>query len=254
MLFKRWSVISIAISIIGTALLLHYIPTRFGPPQQTPTQNADSMVGVMQNPPPDSAPHSTVPTPSSVFLKVPFTVQAPTGNWDKLHNEACEEAVSIMANAYVHNSSILQLSSTAVESEITTLTTWQDSTFGYHLDTTTTETARMMQEVYGLVTEVLPTFTEETLKRALMEQKLVIISFNGQLLHNPYYKQPGPIHHMLVITGFSGDTFITNDPGTKHGQNFSYTYDTLYTAAGDWNHHTKNIINSSKPVILVSKK
>src|SRR5687767_2969126 len=49
---------------------------------------------------------STTPAPSqpkipgTLSLPVPFTPQAPTGNWDTIHNEACEEASAIMANAY----------------------------------------------------------------------------------------------------------------------------------------------------------
>src|SRR3954467_10835183 len=38
--------------------------------------------------------------PRTLLLKVPFTPQAPTANWDELHNEACEEASSLMAGLY----------------------------------------------------------------------------------------------------------------------------------------------------------
>ena len=41
-----------------------------------------------------------VVVPSELHLRVPFTPQAPTANWDELHNEACEEASVLMAAAY----------------------------------------------------------------------------------------------------------------------------------------------------------
>src|SRR5688572_5442442 len=54
-----------------------------------PSSGSDS-----QNPVADPA------LPKTLLLKVPFTPQAPTANWDELHNEACEEASSLMAAAY----------------------------------------------------------------------------------------------------------------------------------------------------------
>ena len=42
-------------------------------------------------------PSSPTPTTDALNLPIPFTPQAPTGNWDELHNEACEEAGAIMA-------------------------------------------------------------------------------------------------------------------------------------------------------------
>ena len=189
------------------------------------------------------------PTPSEVLLTVPFTPQAPTANWDELHNEACEEASSIMANAYFSN--ITSLPPNLVENEIEKLTKWQDSNFGYHLSITTEETAKMLQDVYSLnatVTEL----SEETLKQALSKDQLIIFPANGQLLKNPYFKQPGPIYHMLVITGFDKDGFITNDPGTKRGLSYRYNYDTLYNSNGNWSHADEKVNLTEKKIIIVS--
>ena len=42
-----------------------------------------------------------------------------------------------------------------------------------------------------------------------------------------YYAHPGPVRHMLLIKGYDGErgVFITNDPGTRHGESFEYSVD-----------------------------
>lgn len=190
--------------------------------------------------------------PAAIYWPVPFTPQAPTANWDELHNEACEEASAIMAHAYFSSSSETSLAPKFVEAEIGRLTAWQDGVFGYHLDTTSAETARMMEQVYGLKTKLLENFTEKEIKNALAAGKLVAISENGRLLGNPYYKRPGPIHHMLLLKGYEKDnSFITNDSGTKRGQNYPYNFETLYAAAGDWDHAAKTVDINKKTAIEI---
>lgn len=190
------------------------------------------------------------PIPKSLKLEVPFTPQAPTANWDELHNEACEEASIIMANAYFNN--ITSLPPATVEREISKLTKYQQDTFGYYLSITTPEAAKMAQEVYGLKAE-METMSEAVVKQALANGKLVILPANGQMLGNPNFTAPGPIYHMLVITGFDGDTFITNDPGTKRGEDYKYSYQVLEDAAGNWSHTAYEVNRSDKRVIIVSK-
>lgn len=191
--------------------------------------------------------------PDTLYLRVPFTPQAPTANWDQLHNEACEEASAIMAYEYFSSSTDIALSSKFVEYEIAKLTEWQDKNFGYHLDTSSAETAQMISQVYGLQIKLIDNFTADEIKKELVQNHLVIISEYGRALGNPYYKQPGPIHHMLLIKGFDGANFITNDSGTKRGLNYIYAFDTIYSAAGDWDHSANNVDLSKKIAIAVWK-
>lgn len=197
---------------------------------------------------------SEIISPKSILLPVPFTPQAPTANWDKLHNEACEEASAIMAYRYFNDDDSSTLSPELVEAEIQKLTDWQQKTFGYHLSINTQETARMIREVYGLSSAIKENFSADDIKKALTEGKLVLLPANGRLLGNPYYKRPGPIYHMLVIKGYdSQGNFITNDPGTKRGQNYPYTSDVLYNANGDYSHEEEKVDTAKKMVIVVWK-
>lgn len=190
-----------------------------------------------------------VPLPAKFSLTVPFTAQAPTGNWDQLHDEACEEASSIMAYAFFND---ISLNAPLVETEITKLTKWQQENFGYYLSISTEETAKMIQANYDLKTE-LTKIDEETIKRALVDGKLVILPANGKMLGNPNFTPPGPIYHMLVITGYDEQGFITNDPGTRKGLNYRYTYATLQDATGNWSAGTKAVDLDNKKIIIVSK-
>lgn len=202
------------------------------------------------NPPQENSYPKQEDLPDEIKLSVPFTPQAPTANWDKLHDEACEEASSIIANAYF--SGITELPPTFVEQEIDKLTKWQIENFGYSFSTTTEETAQMISEVYKLHTEIVP-ISLDTIKTALSENKLIILPAQGQKLQNPNFKAPGPIYHMLVITGYTKDNIITNDPGTRKGKNYLYKYDTLYNASGSWNQKLQDVDTTVKNIIIVSK-
>jgi hypothetical protein len=140
-----------------------------------------------------------------------------------------------------------------VEAEIKKLTDWQEKAFGYYLDTTVAETAQMIREVYKLDAKVVESFDEEDIKQALVEDKLVILTVNGRKIGNPNYKPPGPKYHMLVVRGFEGGTVITNDPGTRRGQNYKYTFKTLLNAATDWDHATNDIDEMVSKAIVVSR-
>lgn len=211
---------------------------------------------------------STPPLPNTLNLPIPFTAQAPTGNWDQLHNEACEEAGAIMVAEYFKGNKNIQLDPELVEGQISSLTLWQDQHFGYHLDTTAEETAQMIRGYYGLEAKVVSNYTLQNIKDELNSHHAVILPVNGRQIGNPNYKQPGPIYHMLVIRGYSdaalgvgaptgasehSTILITNDSGTRKGQNYPYTFETLYNAAADWDHNTNTIDQNKKVMIVVWK-
>ena len=57
----------------------------------------------------------------------------------------------------------------------------------------------------------------------------------GRELGNPNFTGEGPLYHMYVIRGYTADTFITNDPGTRNGENYIYAIDVVMNSIGDWN-------------------
>jgi hypothetical protein len=248
----------ILIAVASYFAIRHWIGKNVAP---TPT-NEFPVSGNMQEPEPANLNTNTsgqTPTPSagtwpeSKLLAVPFTPQAPTANWDQLHNEACEEADALMADAYFSGRKETTLSPEYAENEIAKLTEWQKQNFGYYLDITTPEMAKMMTAVYGLKTKVIDFPTADQIKQEIANGNLVIFSANGQRLGNPNFRQPGPIHHMLLIKGYNKTGFVTNDSGTKRGLNYPYSYETLQYSAADWEHSQQNVNNNIKLAIIVSK-
>lgn len=137
--------------------------------------------------------------PRAYTVAVPFTAQAPTGNWDTLHQDTCEEANAVMAHAYFTNHRESTLDPEFVEKELTKLIEWEDTNLGYYKDTNALETAQMIRDVYGLQTKIVTNYTEESLKKALTENKVIIYFGAGRLLGNPNYQTPGPIYHVITI-------------------------------------------------------
>ena len=158
-----------------------------------------------------------------------------------------------MVGAYFSGDTRKVIPAREVEKEISILTQWEESHFGYHLDTTALETAEMIRSVYGLKVSIVNNFTEKEIKEALSANKVIIIPVNGRKLGNPNYKQPGPIYHMLVIRGYTATKIITNDSGTRNGENYSYLFSTINNATADWDHATNTIDESKSVMIVVSK-
>lgn len=189
----------------------------------------------------------------SLDLAVPFTAQAPFGVWDLIHNESCEEASALMAADYFSENKSTAIPAADADKDIIDLNNWEVKNFGYSLDTTSQETAQMIQSVYGLKTRLIENFTADDLKQALLAGNLVMISEDGRLLNNPHYKQPGPVHHMLLVRGYNSQGFLVNDPGTRYGNNYFYSFDTLKNAAADWDHPLNTVNQNKKIAIIVSK-
>lgn len=198
-------------------------------------------------------------TPQTLNLKVPFTPQAPTGNWDQVHNEDCEEASAIMAGAYfgaidggAHQTDIT-LPPSFVEDQLNNLNQWEQDHLGYFLDIDSEEEAQSIQSNYGLNVKIVTDYSEDYIKNELAQNHLVLLPANGTKLGNPNFRSPGPPYHMLVLRGYAGNTIITNDPGTHRGMNYPYSFSTLYNANGDYDHATHSVDLSHKNIIVVWK-
>ncbi len=220
------------------------------PVNESGTNPTDSQVPT--NPPSSTGTSNTAPS-NTLLLKVPFTAQAPTGNWDTIHNEDCEEASAVMANSYYYGPSDAKLETSYVEGQLTRLTDWEQENFGYHLDINSQETVRMIEANFNLHAEVITNVTEKEIKNQLAQNHLILIPVNGQMIGNPNYKQPGPKYHMLLIRGYTSSAIITNDPGTRNGLNYSYSFNTLYNANGNYDHSTESVDLSQKNIIVVWK-
>lgn len=192
---------------------------------------------------------STVVLASEINLKVPFTSQAPSKNWGLPFSEFCEEASVLMVASYINGWSIPTIE--FAEQKLLEIKAFEEQRFGYYKDTTAEETATILREFYKLdKVKVVYEPTVQIMEKALSENKAIIIPVAGRMLGNPYFQSPGPIYHMLVIKGYTKDgNFITNDPGTRNGENYIYSPEVIMNALHDWNGGDVN--NGRKVMIIV---
>lgn len=189
------------------------------------------------------------PVPSELNLNVPFISQAPLLNWDQEHEEFCEEASVLMASKYFQQEELGKLEE--IDNELHQIKNWQKENFGFFESTTIEETARIIEEELNLKSEVINNPNPDDIKSAIAQNKLVVVPASGRALENPFFKQPGPIYHMLLIKGYTADQFITNDPGTKRGENYPYNIDTIMEANHDWN--GGDVPRGNKVMLIVYK-
>ncbi len=200
-------------------------------------------------PPSPVAPSATLPV--SINLAVPFTSQAPYAVWDAFHNDACEEASVLMVTRFWQGKALAGPAD--VEAELQGMKAYEDQTFGYDQDTSAEQTAKILTDYYHIANvEVRYDITLEDIKREVLGGHPVIVPASGRDLHNPFYKQPGPVYHMLVIKGVTADgKFITNDPGTRRGADFVYGQAALYGAINDWDNVTHKLSGRKAMIVVV---
>ncbi len=194
------------------------------------------------------------PLAAEVHLAVPFTAQAPTGNWKMPFKEACEESSVLMVHAYYSGITTRTLDAKESERIIEEMSVLQESLFGSSVDTTAAETGLFAEEFYGYgPSEVLENPTIADLKDRLNQGQPILLPAAGRILKNPNFIPPGPEYHMLVIRGYTKDNqFITNDPGTRHGESYLYSFDVIMEAMHDLD--TDNMLNGKKVVLILHPK
>jgi|GEM_PF-787863 len=220
---------------------------------------------------------ATLPSalPSSLNLQMDFYAQAPNGNWDYPWQEACEEAsVLLTANTYLQH----HWSRAEFTDEILRLVDWENRRFGDYRHTTVAQTAQIFSDYLGLRTVIHANPGYDEVRRILARGHFIVMPFAGKELHNPNYRNGGPVYHMMVVKGYkegrsagaggdasagagsgasagagsgsggSGGKIITNDVGTRNGADYVYTWQTIQNALHDY---VDPIDNGAKSIIEV---
>jgi hypothetical protein len=169
--------------------------------------------------------------PASFDIKVAFASQAPLGDWNMPYQEACEEASMIMAAKYYKGE---KLDANIMNDEILKLVKWEEDN-GYALDLTAKQVVEILDKYFSIKAEISKEVTADRIKKEIVAGHLIIVPAAGRDLGNPNYKWPGPLYHMLVVRGYNSTNFITNDPGTRKGNGYQYSYGDLLWAIHDWN-------------------
>jgi Peptidase_C39 like family len=199
----------------------------------------------IQKPAPE--PEKTSSIPSSYNLKVVFIPQAPLKVWDELHEDSCEEASMLMVNAYQRDVA----SYTPEEADDLIIPFVEHQTEqGDGPSISSARALELMKDYLGLKTaKLIPIDSIDDIKEQIALGRPVILPAAGKLLFNPNFKNGGPLYHMLVAKGYTEDTIITNDPGTRLGANYAYQNDVLWNAIHDWN--GGDVENGARVMIIV---
>ncbi|TSC79617.1 MAG: Uncharacterized protein G01um101425_548 [Candidatus Peregrinibacteria bacterium Gr01-1014_25] len=196
------------------------------------------------------SPISSVPSISSFPpLPVPFSPQAPFAVWDPLHEETCEEMSLIMVHHFLTGA---PLTREDAEGELLAMVAWEMRN-GYAVDVTIDELARIAKDYYGYDATVYRggDVTLKNIRRLIADGSPVIVPAAGQMLGNPYFSGEGPPYHMLVLTGFDATHIITNDPGTRRGEEYRYPHATVMDAIHDWTGDKETIREGERAMMVL---
>ncbi|MCK4799462.1 YdcF family protein, partial [Candidatus Parcubacteria bacterium] len=193
----------------------------------------------------------------NVLFNVPFTSQAPFGDWsDPRKQDGCEEAAVIMAMAWIEGE---ELTPDIANEKINAISAYEKKEYGNFYDTNVEDTVERIFKGYFEYKNVLAVsdINKEDIKKELFKGNLVIVPTNGRLLENSNYTPPGPTTHNLVIIGYDIDSreFITNDPGTRRGEKYRYNENVLEGALLDYptgNHEKVEEINTAMIIVKLA--
>ena len=174
--------------------------------------------------------------PQAVILKVPFTTQAPLGNWAQ-RQHTCEEASLLMVDRYLRGDhSTGTIDPHTADAGINQITVWKPA-----VDLEIHQIGALAKKYMGWADEILPA-TRLAMKQQLALGRPLIVGVRTHGLGNANYpgfrthfEQTGySVSHYLVVVGYdTNDSFILNDPGISKGHGWHIKYDQLMHAIDD---------------------
>lgn len=184
--------------------------------------------------------------PKSAYIDLPFITQSPFASWDALHEDACEEASLLMVKYWLDQRN--SVSKTETDNDIKAMVAYEEAN-GYGVSITLNELNQIAIDYLGIANEeVKKNISIDDIKRELADGNPVIVGAAGKVLENPNFRNGGPNYHMLVIIGYDEKGFITNDPGTRKGEDYRYSFENLFESIHDWN--PNNILDGEKNYLV----
>lgn len=193
----------------------------------------------------------------NISIPVPFTSQAPLGQWkDERQQDGCEEASVAMAMAWVGNEKNISRDNWRLR--ILILSNFENKKYGEYRDVALTDVVAWLFHDYFNYqkVEIKAVAKAGDILSELEKGNVVLTPMDGRALKNPNFTAPGPERHMILIKGFDYKTreFITNDPGTRKGENYRYSEKIIFSAIRNYQTGNKLPFGTlKKEMIVVSK-
>jgi len=191
--------------------------------------------------------------PWAFKAEVPFTPQAPFGEWNDPWQDFCEEAVILMLTKYYKSPSPTTIISKNEASGLMLyIMSQEEKLLGYHKNTGAEDIAQMLKSVFELEAKVIEGASIEKIKEEILRYRPVIIPAAGRRLGNPYFQKGRPFYHTIIVIGYddSDRTFIVHEPGTRFGKEYKYAQQTLFDAMADWSHEEQKVIDRKVIVVI----
>jgi len=195
--------------------------------------------------------------PDQLLLNVPFTAQAPLGEWrDARQQDGCEEAAVAMAMAWVGGEK--NISKKDWRLRILILSGFENRKYGEYRDVALRDMVAWLFNDYFNYRQAEVKAVEKAgdILGELEKGKVVLTPMDGRALKNPNFTGVGPERHMILIKGYDYQTkeFITNDPGTRNGENYRYSEKIILGAIRNYKTgHKLPFGPLKKEMIVVSK-
>jgi hypothetical protein len=168
--------------------------------------------------------------PNESILEVPFVMQAPFANWE-VHNESCEEAGVLLAHYFYLGE---PLAKEKANLEILGMVDFQKKMYGGEFDIFAEGMGELAKDYYGYENYRVLDGTIENIKQEIVNGNPVIVPTTAAYLKSEKNDYPEMEYHVVVIVGYDQNGFVTHDPGTYSGEDFTYTYNTLQKAMNDY--------------------
>ncbi len=167
--------------------------------------------------------------------QVSFTVQAPYGFWsEKPWSGYAEEAIVLMLTRWAADEPLESANDKA--GNLTLWGSWFIEQFGQAPNQNIDQIQAALASTNQFAAlEVLDKPSIPVLLQSLELGRLLVLPINGKILESPYYADPAPEHHVLLLIGVNPDagTFVVHDPGTSRGRALEYDQEKILESIQD---------------------
>lgn len=165
-------------------------------------------------------------------LQMPFSSQAPEGDWGEPWYNDCEEVSMVMVDSFYNNRILTPV---IAKQEILKMIDLKENAYGFSLDENADKIVDIINNLLNWSARAVENPTIDQIKNEIDDGHPVILPADGRMLDNRYYTSTE--YHVFVISGYDDDKkmFIVQDGGTRHGHDYQYSYSIVMNAMHDYN-------------------
>lgn len=165
----------------------------------------------------------------TVVIDVPYTSQAPEGNWSEPWQNACEETSIAMVNAFYLREPINSISAPGI---ILSVFNKKHEKLRESKDESFDDLATFIHTEYDWRVTERKYVESEDIEHEIDKHHPVFIAFDAREIPAAPFPEPKPDYHVAVIVGYDdvAKEFIFHDPGLSEGKEIRYTYEDVIKA------------------------